>query len=492
MKHFRTTGEVASPEVLAAIEAVGFQAGRYAPGLGLYLDVRTRLNTLLEIRRGFDKHFGVYHVKSGGRMVGRNGLDDWCFEVRDPAERADRHLYVARFRRLLGELDDQIDRVKIWQSRLDSNSTIDHRPSWSADFRRYQREWTCARLFEHFLYERLPARQDVWSYMIQQGSANARRSEYLSRLDIELAQAVRDGWFVVFDTLTIDPLREDAFFDNPTAFRDHVRRIGRLVNVACGKPARESYDDVFRYFAVPEYGKKTARLHFHCIYFMKRLPHDSTDPNVGRRVRNRREISTLKIWEWGYSAPISARFSGDAFSRAGWLWPVNRAGLPLEAKPPIAIAKYVSKYVTKSFLERTAWQKVNGQERARQFRVRMSRNFGLRLDLSTLSLPVLLEVSCLHYSATRSAKLLRRLALRQMSWKLAGTAIADFLGLIPPQTSLLERLRALTATSPGLRSRSFTDIGIRRLRLQDTSDECRAFLATVPRLSPNSVSLSAK
>jgi len=422
--HFRSTGEVASPEVLDAIEAVGFQAGRYAPGLGLYLDLRTRLNTLLEIRSNFDKVFGVSRTSDGSVTI---GLDEWALATRRQEDRADRLDFVRRRRRLLGDLDLQISGVQVWISRLDSYSTIDHRPSWSADFRRYLREWPCSRLFDHFLYQRLPARRDVWSYMLEQGSANARRTEYLSRLDIELSQAIASGWFVVFDTLTLEPDREDAFFDDPVAFRDHVRRLGRAVNVALDRPARDSYDDVFRYFAVPEYGKKTGRLHFHCIYLLKALPAGSVDPNVGRYVRSRREISALKVWQWGFSAPIAARFSGDAFTRAGWLWPVDRAGKPLESKPPIAIAKYVSKYVTKSFLEREPWQKNNGVQRQRQFRIRMSRSFGLRLDLSTLSLPALLEVSCLHYSVTKSARLLRRLALRQMSWRLAGTAIADFL-----------------------------------------------------------------
>lgn len=487
--HFRTTGEVASPEVLACVEAVGFQAGRYAPGLGLYIDLRTRLNTLLEVRASFQSRIGTpkESVAKRRRPNERVGRSDFSADEVDYAR-----VLRDQVLRLLSDLDGQIADVRDWISRLDSYSTIDHRPSWSADFRRYQRIWPVGRLFDHFLYERLPARRDVWADIIERGSANARRSEYLARLDNELAVAIRDGWFVVFDTLTLSEFHEDAFFDCPTAFRDHVRSLGRSVNLVLERPAGHPYDDVFRYFAVPEYGKKNGRLHFHCIYLFKALPAGCVDPNLGRRVRNYREIIALKHWKWGFSAPIAARFSGDAFSAAGWLWPVDKLGRPLETKPPIAIAKYVSKYVTKSFLERELWQKSNGLQRSRQFRIRMTRSFGLTADLSRLSLPVLLEVSCLHYSVTRSARLLRRIALRQMSYRLAGTAIADFLGLIPPTTSLLERLRALTATSPGLRRVSSIDLGICRLRRQDISDECAAFIDALPCLSPNRVSLSAK
>src|SRR5206468_8845435 len=64
------------------------------------------------------------------------------------------------------------------------------------------------------------------------------------------------------------------------------------------------------------------RLHFHAVHFMRTLPTGSVDPNFGRRVRNRRQLNSLQnTWPYGYSMPIAVRYTQDAFSRSGWLWP---------------------------------------------------------------------------------------------------------------------------------------------------------------------------
>src|SRR5437667_12058645 len=78
------------------------------------------------------------------------------------------------------------------------------------------------------------------------------------------------------------------------------------------------------YFCVPEYGTANGRLHFHAVHFMRTLPTGSVDPNFGRRVRNRRQLNSLQnTWPYGYSMPIAVRYTQDAFSRSGWLWPVD-------------------------------------------------------------------------------------------------------------------------------------------------------------------------
>src|SRR5207249_10696877 len=83
------------------------------------------------------------------------------------------------------------------------------------------------------------------------------------------------------------------------------------------------YTTLFRSFCVPEYGTANGRLHFHAVHFMRTLPTGSVDPNFGRRVRNRRQLNSLQnTWPYGYSMPIAVRYTQDAFSRSGWLWPV--------------------------------------------------------------------------------------------------------------------------------------------------------------------------
>src|SRR5437660_12547675 len=75
---------------------------------------------------------------------------------------------------------------------------------------------------------------------------------------------------------------------------------------------------------ISEYGTANGRLHFHAVHFMRTLPTGSVDPNFGRRVRNRRQLNSLQnTWPYGYSMPIAVRYTQDAFSRSGWLWPVD-------------------------------------------------------------------------------------------------------------------------------------------------------------------------
>src|SRR5262245_12368392 len=79
-------------------------------------------------------------------------------------------------------------------------------------------------------------------------------------------------------------------------------------------------------------GTANGRLHFHAVHFMRTLPTGSVDPNFGRRVRNRRQLNSLQnTWPYGYSMPIAVRYTQDAFSRSGWLWPVDAKGEPLKA-----------------------------------------------------------------------------------------------------------------------------------------------------------------
>src|SRR5207245_9046211 len=70
--------------------------------------------------------------------------------------------------------------------------------------------------------------------------------------------------------------------------------------------------------------------------------------DLGRRVRNRRQLNSLQnTWPYGYSMPIAVRYTQDAFSRSGWLWPVDAKGEPLKATSYMAVGFYVAKYVNK-------------------------------------------------------------------------------------------------------------------------------------------------
>src|SRR2546430_813032 len=86
-----------------------------------------------------------------------------------------------------------------------------------------------------------------------------------------MRQAHDDGWFIVFDTLTLADDRLEAFYDNPNALRDYFRDIGRMVLAAEGRKANDSHADCYQYFCVPEYGTANGRLHVHAVHFMRTL-----------------------------------------------------------------------------------------------------------------------------------------------------------------------------------------------------------------------------
>src|SRR5207302_2361466 len=94
----------------------------------------------------------------------------------------------------------------------------------------------------------------------------SRRGFAIQRLMNAMRQAHADGWFIVFDTLTLADDRLEAFYDNPNALRDYFRDIGRMVLAAEGCKANDSHADCYQYFCLPEYGTANGRLHFHAVH----------------------------------------------------------------------------------------------------------------------------------------------------------------------------------------------------------------------------------
>src|SRR5688500_15147326 len=161
-------------------------------------------------------------------------------------------------------------------------------------------------------------------------------------------QAHADGWFIVFDTVTFADDRLEAWYDNTDALRDYFRGIGRMVLSAEGRKADDSHADCYQYFCLPEYGTANGRLHFLAVYFIRTQRTGRDGPKYGRWVRNGRQLNSLQnTWSYGCSMPIAVRYTEDAFSRSGWLWPVDAKGEPLKATSYMAVGFYVAKYVNK-------------------------------------------------------------------------------------------------------------------------------------------------
>src|SRR5258708_12837506 len=116
----------------------------------------------------------------------------------------------------------------------------------------------------------------------------SRRGFAIQRLMNAMRQAHADGWFIVFDTLTLADDLLEAFYDNPNALRDYFRDIVRMVLAAEGRKANDSHADCYQYFCLPVYGTANARLHFHAVHFIRTLPPATVDPPLRRPAPNRR------------------------------------------------------------------------------------------------------------------------------------------------------------------------------------------------------------
>src|SRR5947199_335938 len=100
-------------------------------------------------------------------------------------------------------------------------------------------------------------------------------------------------------------------------------------------------------------------------------------------------LNFLPVWFAlsSYSMPIAVRYTQDAFSRSGWLWPVDAKGEPLKATSYMAVGFYVAKYVNKKSDMDLAAKGLGAKEwnnslktklsllPKKLFRIRMSRNF---------------------------------------------------------------------------------------------------------------------
>src|SRR5258708_15934341 len=107
----------------------------------------------------------------------------------------------------------------------------------------------------------------------------SRRGFAIQRLMNAMRQAHADGWFIVFDTLTLAYDRLEAFYDNPNALRDYFRDIGRMVLAAEGRKSNNSHPHCYKYFFVLEYFTSYNRLLFHSLPFLLSLPTRIINPN---------------------------------------------------------------------------------------------------------------------------------------------------------------------------------------------------------------------
>lgn len=355
---------------------------------------------------------------------------------------------------------------------------------------------------------RAPAAKDEVSNMLVKGVYASRRTDYIQRLENAVDLANRNGWFMVFDTITLADDKVDAFYENKTALRDYFRTIGRMVADAdldeqSGRSLRPrsvlSLDrharDCFSYFCVPEYGSEKGRLHFHALIFMRTLPRKGQrDPNFGLSAafRKRTCVNGLNgLWEYGYNLPVAVRYSGDAYGRKHrWLNPLGPNGKPRVQKGAGAIAGYVSKYVCKQVDETISSKGLNGKESCqtttaqwirlnrKHFRIRMSRGFGLSMPpMEHLTTHALLQMCNLSFNVCKRNKLVRHNARKTLKLRMAMLSIESLLDIKPETTNLLVSLRHMMKANAEFNPVNFINIIAPALNASDVSDEVTNWIA---------------
>src|SRR6266498_607203 len=452
-----------------AIEACGISTLSQSPMLGFHKQMDNRIKLLEEILSF--RMQGVEFDNGDMYVDGHKAASD----VRDE--------FVSVTEKLMDELAQCYNVLP----QLDINNTIDHRPEGDEKWflenektvtqfcRKLAAERPLKDIRDEYNYPKKKSIKDECSRLLEASTMKSRRGFAIQRLMNAMRQAHADGWFIVFDTLTLADDRLEAFYDNPNALRDYFRDIGRMVLAAEGRKANDSHADCYQYFCVPEYGTANGRLHFHAVHFMRTLPTGSVDPNFGRRVRNRRQLNSLhNTWPYADSIPIAVRYTQDAFSRSGWLWPVDAKGEPLKATSYMAVGFYVAKYVNKKSDMDLAAKGLGAKEwnnslktklsllPKKLFRIRMSRNFGMKmLTMTNLSTECLIQLTKLGYDATPFNQILKQNAKREMRLRLGKVTVADVLAAQPVTTNLLKFMRASMK---------------QKLTLSDISDESKNYL----------------
>jgi hypothetical protein len=296
--------------------------------------------------------------------------------------------------------------------------------------------------------------------MLHEKTREARKQEYAYRLNTEIEYRTSIGWYLIFNTLTVNGEHyNNVFSKDAKAFKTYIRNFDTIAaQAAYGSVRNAKGKEYHTYFAVVEEGAKKGRLHIHCLHCIKSM--DFTDPNLGSSKPLKREITKLKqLWPYGWSVPIACRYANDPFTQDNWQWPIDKKdGKPIKIKHPGAMAGYISKYVNKTY---DAPKRTNYL-----WRCRMSRNFGKQIinklihNLNRQELQFLVTnqpIKLQHNSRTIPKTLLNISAMKKLLLLSNHNEKTIIRNSSIPQENLLQRLRNLMQTKQMF---SYQNIGI--------------------------------
>lgn len=390
----------------------------------------------------------------------REVLDQECYNLRALANQLDINSVVSHAQGDLYDQNKDFGRLPFTYERVFRLSSV--YPKRFSDH--------CIFLFGSYIRKEKvnykPSPFGAYLKRLSDNSRYGRKAELLARLDLEFKE--RKGWYCVFNSLTVRPgSLSKVFSSGSSAWHDYIQKADRLFGISANGSwrsalrARSDGQEFHSYFAVVERGSLFGRLHIHVLHFIRVLPPNFADPNLGLAVPNRRQVECLRsLWQHGFSAPVAVRFSpGDAYGLKGWLWPAAiNAGVisPLKVSSPGAMVSYIGKYLTKAYsLEASTWRRQSGK----MWRARLSRNLGSSPIKEVVSKMSRLEVQSLLLSRSLPKVLSLRIPRRLLRLSLVRKFLMTLTRLA--QVKLLHFLRALVDPR-SIRERFLVLIGVIR------------------------------
>src|SRR5690625_7149183 len=105
---------------------------------------------------------------------------------------------------------------------------------------------------DEYHYPRKKGIEEECSRVLEDSTMISCRGFAIQRLMNAMRQAHADGWFIVFDSLTLADDRLEASYDNPNALRDYFRDTGGMVLAAEGCMANDTHAYWSQYVCVHE------------------------------------------------------------------------------------------------------------------------------------------------------------------------------------------------------------------------------------------------
>src|SRR2546428_13387260 len=150
--------------------------------------------------------------------------------------------------------------------QLDINNMIDHRPEGDEKWflenektvtqfcRKLAAEGPLKDIRDEYNYPNKKGIKVECSRLLEASIMKSRRGFAIQRLMSAKRQAHVDGWFIVFDTLTLADDLLEAFYDISYVLSVYFRYIGRIVLASEGRMANDCHSDCYQYLCMTECG----------------------------------------------------------------------------------------------------------------------------------------------------------------------------------------------------------------------------------------------